>query len=150
MYISPERAAQVLAEHPEWDQDTTLYRFFEANIAGTLLAYYHERLVWFRDEYSDQLPDVDVRTLPIMHMVDQNRLHWYKCQTNYLIGVTTHLRATIDYGLVDDPDMIAAIHEFITSDLNFKVGDPENVDRLARVNSILATVIAYLEEKLPS
>lgn len=141
-----ETAKEVLKRYPDDP-------YFTAIVEGTLSSYYLAILTSFRDDYLDDLPDVDVRMI-----IDEDNLERmdrgepmsssirYKCQTNYVLGVVTHLRGLIYQEVIQDPEIRGAIEEFNASDLNFVVGDPDNPERIARINWILGLVISHLED----
>src|SRR3989337_2623523 len=75
----------------------------------------------------------------------KGRIHTYKCQGNYVRGLSFSLTVAVDQEVITDPEVVEEIIGFQRSDLEFSLGDPGNSDRLARINGILDRVIRYLE-----
>lgn len=139
---SAEQASDVLSSHP--NLDPKLKEYWEAIARGELVGYYSRVFLQKRDDYLDDLPSVDVRTLPV---TESGRLIIYKCQGNYLTGLGTSLQSFVDDGIITDGGVLQAISDFLASDLNFSVGDPENGQRISRINTVLNLVIAHLQTK---
>lgn len=134
-----EQAVRVLEENPSLDGSIKVY--FEAVRDGALPGYYYEEFRRRRFEYSDELPDEDVRlriTDPYARQIQ------YKCQGNYLLGLTTTLQGAVRDGVIIDRGLQRKIEEFVKSDLNFKLGDPKNAERIQRVNDILDKTLSRL------
>ena len=117
-----------------------LRQYFIAIIEGRLPEYYFDLFLRKKTDYSDDLPDVDVRTL----IDDPQRLTQYKCQGNYILGLTLNLRQAITDGVIRDEALTHDITGFVGSDLKFQIGDPSNTDRISRINNVLDRTIAYL------
>jgi hypothetical protein len=92
-----------IANIPEW-----IRPYVEAEQSGTLPQYYLKRLKYFRDEWSDDLPSVDVRTLATLdekgHFVGDK----YKCRGNYIVGFSATLSAAIDDKIIK-PELVKKI-----------------------------------------
>ena len=112
-------------------------------MGGTLPEYYHNRLLHIKNDYSDDLPGVDVRTLPT---VTDERTHAYKCQVNSMMLICSTLRAVVADEVVTDRKTKKEIEQFLKSDLHFTVGDPKNAVRMKRVNQMLDKAIAKLSK----
>ncbi len=141
MGYSKEQAERALQGNP--NLDGSLQRYFTAIIEGTLPQYYSDTLSHKRTDYSDELPSVDVRTL----IDDPKRLTEYKCQGNYVLGLTLSLRQAVADGVISDQKLKQEIEAFVGSDLNFQVGDSQNHTRIRRINQVLDHALAHLARK---
>jgi hypothetical protein len=136
-----EEAERVLQDNPTIDGYSR--RYFTAIIEGKLPQFYLDEFFHRRYGYIDDLPIVDVRTL-IQSLDD---LVQYKCQTNYVVGLALNLRGAIEDGVIDNPELQQDIDEFLISDLNFQVGDPNNTRRINSINVVLDKTIAHLSKR---
>lgn len=114
--------------------------YFEAVKNRTLPQYYRKEIQREKDDYSNEIPPVDVRTM----IPDTERLTKYKCQGNYVLGLCLTLRGVINDEVITDRGVQIDIEQFLSSDLNFQVGDPDNQQRIDRINSILNRVLENL------
>jgi len=156
--ITPEQAREALANppsDPKFREATDLY--LTAIAEGRLPQYYLDKFIDKRNNYSDELPNEDVR-LRIQHQQamwlrtrqgPKPRIRQYKCEGGFIRILVGDLRGTIRNGVITDPILIEEINTFGNSDLNFQVGDPKNVERLACVNGVLDRVIGYLTPMVP-
>lgn len=138
-----EQAEAALRAYPDLDPQYKAY--IEAVRDGTLQSYYCEEFRRRRFDVSDELPNVDVRNL-----IDENsgRMTQYKCQGNYVLGLTTILQAAVADGVITDPPLVKGIQRFVKSDLKFQIGDPGNPARIQRINRILDATLQSLGCKL--
>jgi hypothetical protein len=137
---SPEQAVDALKRYPQLcEKDTPLLRYLLALRDGTLPAYYFSTLHEYRFNRRDDLPSIDVRTL-----LEERGKHIFKCQGNTVLGITLSLSGLVEEGIVVQPELIQEIQEFVRSDLNFQVGDPENPAKIERINTILDKTLGYL------
>ncbi len=140
MGISKEFAQILLEENP--DHPLPWRRKMQAIVDGALPNFYIESLTFKRDSYSNDLPSVNVHEIP---RKEGERATRYKCQGNFIIGLTDTFHCMIEEEIVTDPQIIENIQAFLKSDLEFQIADPENVNRLARVNDVIDNLITYLE-----
>ena len=136
-------------EKPKFDIESVpepLRPYFEAMENGTLPQYYLDRLRHKRDDYLDDLPDVDVRRLATLddkgHFVGDN----YKCRSNYISGLAGTLSAAIDDGVITDSELVEKIQSFRQHDFRHSHGEFTTPQEIDMINQILADVIQYLEE----
>jgi hypothetical protein len=137
---TPEAARDVLARNT-W-LEGRMRGYWQAIIDGTLPQHYLSEFLSKKNDYSDELPAVDVRTLPETR---GERPTVYKCQANYLTGLGVGLISAVKDGVIVDENVIAAIELYRSSDLAFAVGDPNNQERLDIVNATLDLVIDHLQ-----
>lgn len=135
---SKEIAIQVLEKN--LDIPEGLKEYFGAIRDDTLPQYYLKELLIKRNDYSDETPPVDVRSL----IPDSERLTRFKCQGNYVLGLCLTLKTAMEDGVVSDSGTKREIDQFLASDLNFKVGDPANQQRIGRINKVLNRLIGEL------
>lgn len=64
---------------------------------------------------------------------------------NYVSGLCVTLRAFIKEGILDDAELIGQIESFLESDLTFQVNDPKNQERINLINTVLDSVLNFLE-----
>ena len=102
--------------------------------------YYRKEIQIRKDDYSNETPSVDVRTL----ISATEKFHMYKCQTNYVLGLCLTLRGIIMDEVITDRGVRIDIEQFLGSVLNFQVGDPDNQQRVGRINRILDRVLGKL------
>jgi hypothetical protein len=122
--------------------------YFTALAEGTLPAFYLRKFVFFRDNYSDELPleDVSMKT----EAINGRTKVVYKCQGNFTGAVMNWLRYGLKNEDITNPTLIEKIKAFVDSDdLEFQIGDPRNVERLARVNGLIGNVIEYFSPMVP-
>jgi hypothetical protein len=141
MGYSKEQAERVLQENPEIDGSMRTY--FQAIVEGTLPEYYLDLFTHKKTDYSDELPSVDVRTL----IDDPQRLTKYKCQGNYVVGLSLSLQQAMSDGVISDGGLKRKIEGFIKSDLDFQVGDPNNNSRINHINEILNKTLTHISSK---
>ena len=122
-----------------------LQPYLEARQNGTLPQYFLEVLRIKRDEYLDNLPEVDVRTLATIdergRFVGDN----YKCRGNYIWGLSGILEHTIEDGVITEPQLIEQIGAFKQHDFKFLHGEFTTQQEIDTINQILAEVINSLE-----
>jgi hypothetical protein len=116
--------------------------FFIAVRDGTLPQYYCQRLYTYRFKRLDDLPQTDVRSLQEASGED----HPYKCQTTNVVAISHCLQGLIEQGVLDQPEFKQEVEDFVHSDLNFQAGDPNNQDRIDRINAILDKTLGYLQD----
>lgn len=141
MGYSKEQAQRALQNNPE--MDGSMQRYFTAIIEGTLPEYYADLFTHKKTDYSDELPSVDVRTL----INDTERLTRYKCQGNYVVGLSLSLRQAVADGVIKDQRLQREIEGFVKSDLNFQIGDPQNQARIGKINRVLDHALSHLAKK---
>ncbi len=142
MGYSKEQAERVLQENPEIDGSMRSY--FQAIVEGTLPEYYLDLFTHKKTDYSDESPSVDVRTL----IDDPHRLTKYKCQGNYVVGLSLSLQQAVSDGIITDGGLKRKIEDFRNSDLDFQVGDPNNSSRINRINGILDKTLGHISSKV--
>ncbi len=135
---TPEVAVRVLKDNPNIPSENKKY--FEAVRDGTLFQYYRNEIQRYRDAYSDEIPQFLARRL----ISGEESLTKYKCQMTYVIGLCLSLRGAVEDGIIVSHDIQECISLFLESDLNFQVGDPQNEERITRINQILDIVITEL------
>ena len=133
-----EGATRTLQTNP--DMPDGLRRYFEAVRDGTLSEYYRGEFSRLQNDYSDELPDVDVRNL----IDDPERLTKYKCQGNYVVSLCLSLKGALADDVITDQGTQKVITNFLSSDLNFQVGDPVNSQRISQINTVLGSVLRKL------
>ena len=144
MKYTPEQARHALIEMGERDFGWTT-RYFEAIRNGELPSFYGQVFASFK-LYSDDLPG------------PQLVVEWHpdypamKCRAHAIIGITSQLRGGITDEVITDEKLKTAINEFIAGPWNScrpgaSKGEfwttPEEIQRM---NTMLDTVIAYLEK----
>lgn len=139
---SKEQACLALQRYPTMDANQR--RYCQAIIDGTLSEYYLADFLRKRDDFSDDLPEVDVRTLPA---TQGNRKIVFKCQGNYLAGLGLSLRCAIDDGVITDTSIISLINSLLGDDLIFTIGDSQNEHKIKKINDILNRVIEFIKKQ---
>lgn len=136
-------------EKPKFDIESvpaSLRPYFEARENGTLPKYFLDRFKRWRDDYRDDLPNVDIRTLATLdekgHFVGDN----YKCRGNYIFGLAGTLSAAIEDGAITDSVLIEKIQRFKQHDFRYIHGEFTTQQEIDMINQILAEVIQYLEK----
>jgi len=145
-----EQAERVLLQYPNLDDSSREEMI--AVIEGKLPQFYLGQFCNLRDNYSNELPLEDVGMLIQHQEVEwlksrqgpEPRFTQYKCQGNFVFGLSQTLQSAVSNEVIKDDALKEDIEIFRHSDLDFQVGDPRNVERLASVNGILNEVIAYL------
>jgi hypothetical protein len=134
-------------ERPKFDLNNVPEGFrpyFEAKENGTLKEFYLKEFIHRRDDYSDELPDVDVRTLTKLdekgHFTGDN----YKCRGNYISALSLKLRTAVEDGIVTDPEVINKIEQF--KGFGYVEGKRTTKEEIDFINQILADVIEHLEK----
>ena len=119
--------------------------FFEAKENGTLKEYYAGKFRHLRDDYRDDLPAEDVRSLTKLdekgHFVGDN----YKCRGNYMFILSNVLAGAIENGVIADPEVLKKIEEFQHHDFRFRHDERTTPEEIELINRTLKAVIAYLE-----
>lgn len=115
---------QAKSESPEKLREHFLYRFLH-----------------FRDNYSDELPERDVRELI---GVDEHMTK-YKCQGNYLVGLGVTLGTALEDGVFTSQAVYEQVESFLHHDFEFSHGRFTTREEIVLVNATLATVIQSLE-----
>ena len=109
--------------------------------------YYITKLKNLRDNFSEELPDVKVSLLQ-QELDDYGRFkEKYKCQKNYLIGLSLDLRSAIDDEIITDIQIIEKINEFGNYDFKCEDGEFTTQKEIDMINEVLNETIEYLEEK---
>ena len=121
-----------------------LRAYWIAIAEGKLPEYYLERLVHKKTDYSDELPATDVRALIDSQIPIPTRLTQYKCQGNFVVSLSLDLQGAVEDGVITDDTLKQEVSDFVRSDLEFKVGDLNNPNRISRINTILDRTIFYL------
>jgi len=135
---SREAVIRALEENP--NMSGTIKRYFEAIRDNTLPEFYREELQNKRDNYLDETPPVDVRTI----ITDTDNLTRYKCQGTYVVGLCLTLKGALADGVVTNGRTQKEVLQFLSSDLNFQVGDPLNQSRISSINRVLNTMLGQL------
>ncbi len=133
---------------PEFDLSSvpdSLRAYFEAKMNGTLREYFSEELTHLRDDFLDDLPTEDVRTLATLdehgRFVGDN----YKCRGNYIFMLAGTLQSVVTDGVVTNPKVIERIKQFRGFDWSFQKGERTTPSEIEMINQILASVIGSLE-----
>jgi hypothetical protein len=149
--IRKEQAEHALTSISNLTTREIIEPYFTAIIEGTLPQYYLDQFSFFKHDYSDELPLEDVRTIiEQSDGINSARAHQYKCQGNFVLGLNATLQSAVLDEVIRDEAFMEDIEMLRHSDLRFAVGDPKNVERLARVNGILDRVIEYLTPMVPA
>lgn len=121
--------------------------YFEAKENGTLPHYYLDRFKHWRDDYRDDLPEVDIRTLAKLdergHFVGDN----YKCRGNYIFGLAGTLSGALGDGVITDSELLIKVQKFRQNDFAYTHNEFTTQQEIDMINHILADVIQYLETK---
>lgn len=108
---------------------------------------YLKKFLDMRDNYSNELPDVDVRALDAFDKDGRPTFRCnYKCLGNYIIGLCLRLEAVVDKKLVTDRALIEKINQFRNHDFRFSHGEFTTQEEIDMINSILNDVIEYLQK----
>ena len=104
-------------------------------------------LYGLRDDYSDDLPDTDVRLL--VSLTEDGRYDGgnYKCRGNFITNMGAVLSDAIICGVITDSELIERIHLFLNWDFSYLHGKFTTLQEIDMINQILADVIQCLEEK---
>ena len=126
--------------------------YFKAKENGILPQYYLNWLKHLRDDYRDDLPDVDVRALVTLFDEGGHRFinDNYKCSGNYIFGLSGTLFSAVNDGVITDADLIEKIQKFRQHDFRFHYGEFTTQQEIDLINQILVDVIQYLEEQTPT
>ncbi len=131
---SKEQAQTVITDNP--NMDPAFREYWQAIAEGTLNNYYKKGLIYKRDAYSNDLPQKDVSG---EHL--ENGQAKYKCQGNYVVGLSMELKAAIADEIITDQKTIEAIFDLFNEDIKFELGNPNNKLLLDKINSILNMAI---------
>ena len=107
--------------------------------------YFYQELYWRRHERLDDLPDFDVRILPL----DDPSFNKYKCQGNYIFGLGITLRGAVEEGVIKDPEMIRHIENFIYHDFAFHAGYRTTREEIDMINAILDEALENIRKQYP-
>jgi len=128
------------------DVSELLRLYVEAKQSGKLCKYYVGRFQHKRDDYIDDLPEVDVRTLATLddksHFLGDN----YKCRGNYIVGLSLDLQAAVNDGVINDCALASKINGFSHHNFSFQRGEFTTKEEMVMINRILADVIQHLGE----
>ena len=150
--FTKEQALQALTSFPENPSRS----LFEAIIHDTLPQYFYKEMFSLRYDYSDELPNTDVRFLIDLSAQLSNGHYQtlcYKCQTNYLRAFVRTLTNVLEYQLINDPEITAAVTTFIEDPNNlqgFEIGHPANANRIVSMNQVLDQVIGGFQNQYGS
>ncbi|KKP38794.1 hypothetical protein A2229_04045 [Candidatus Peregrinibacteria bacterium RIFOXYA2_FULL_33_7] len=136
-------------ENPEFDIENVpefIRPYFEAKKKGTLPQYYLNIFKHVRDNYLDDLPKDDVRTLATLDEKGNFIINNYKCLGNSIVGLAVNLSGSIEDGAITDPELIRKIEDFKKHDFRYVHGEFTTQEEIDMINQILADVIQYLEQ----
>ncbi len=121
--------------------------YFEAKEKGALREYFLDSFKHWKNDYKDDLPDVDIRTLVTLddrgHFVGDN----YKCRGNYIWGLSGTFSTAITDGVITDSKLLEKIKNFQQHDFRYLHNEFTTQQEIDMINQILADVIQYLEKK---
>ncbi len=144
--ISPERAREALEEHP--GASGWYRKYFESVVNGTMHEYYLSRLLNYRTNYSDDLPEVDVRELAGISSDGSSFTNDnYKCRGNVIMGIGLDLSGAVKRGVLEGEHILKAVEEFKKHDFRFNHGEFTTRDEINLINRTLDSAISYIAEK---
>lgn len=104
-----------------------------------------------RDNYSNELPDVNVRTSDRFDKDSKSIISSkYKCRGNYIVGLCLRLDAVVEKKLVTDIELIEKIKQFRKHDFRFSHDEFTTQEEIDMINDILNDVIDYLQKNKAS
>jgi len=126
----------------------TLY--IEAREEGTLPQFYLELFHDLKHNYTDELPEEDVRN----HIeIDQETGLWkglnYKCRGNYIVGLSSWLQGAIEDSVITENLIQGEINSFRKHSFNFERGEFTSQKEINMMNKVLDIVIENLSEEQP-
>ena len=140
-------------EKEDNSQNITIFEEYEFGRANGNLEDYYLRLFGQLDsEYSDDLPDVDVRTL--IGITEEGK--WdtpsgsgtaYKCQGNYIVMFASWLKAAVKDSIIENTELIKQIASFQAHKFNFEKGEFTSQEEIKLIKSILNEIIRDLSTK---
>ena len=143
---NPRQEEQDKATNHLIDVPEQLRPYFEAREKGELKHYYLEEFYHLSSDYLDDLPAGDVRDSVTLdekgHFVGDK----YKCRGNYIFGLSGKLNGAIRDGVINDPDLLKKIDEFMHHDFRFAHGQFTTKEEIDLINNLLNLVIRYLEK----
>jgi hypothetical protein len=129
------------------EKDITIFEEYEiAKESGNLNDYYLRLFKFLDEKYSDDLPDVDVRTL--IGITEKGK--WdtpsgsgtaYKCQANYIIMFASWLKSAVEDSIIENIELIEQITNFQSHKFNFEKGAFTSKIELDMINDIIDAVI---------
>jgi len=154
---TPEQAINVLKRYSGREDFIPTAPFWEAIRDGILPQWYLDRFRLFRDDYSDDLPGIDLdkndpdyRYLRLKATYDHPTGNKLKCRKNVIRSIYGHFQGAINQEVIVDEGVIEVIESFGSRDWECDKGDkgehwttPEEIDL---INDTLDVVISHLEE----
>jgi len=139
-------------EKEDNSQNITIFEEYEiARKSGNLKDYYLRLFKYLDSEYSDNLPDVDVRTL--IEITQEGK--WdtpsgsgtaYKCQGNYISMLAGWLKIAVKDSVIEDFQLIEQLDSFYSHEFNFEQGKFTSQEEIDMMNNVLNLVIDNLSE----
>ena len=120
--------------------------YFKAKENKALPQYYLDRFKHKRDDYFDDLPKTDVRTLATIDEKGRFIREAYKCRGSYITGLAVTLLNAINNGIIADSKLIEKIQRFKQHDFRYLNNKFTTQQEINMINKILADVIQYLEK----
>ena len=115
----------------------------EARLEGgeKMRSYYREDFVRKKNDYSDELPEQDVRNL----IGANDRFTQYKCQRNFILGLNLALRGCLEHNGFRKPETEEAVNNFLHHQWSTEQeGGRTTPEEIRIMNSILDVAIEDL------
>jgi len=117
--------------------------------------YYFRLFNYINNAFSDDLPDVDVRTLiGITETGEWDTITGsgiaYKCQGNYIIMFGSWIRSIVEDSLIQDSELIEEINYFFSHNFSFTKGEFTSKEEINLIKSILNGIITNLSVRRQS
>ena len=148
--MSRDRERSKANQIPEW-----VKKEMEARDKGALPQFYLEKLRILKKDFSNELPEEDVRNLA--EVDDSGFVDKFKCKGNYIVGLSTTLQGAIREGIITSPEIKEKIEEFRTYKFHFqseegatkeerRANQRTTEDEIKYINATLDLIIKHLEE----
>jgi len=123
-----------------------LKSYYKAKDDGTLVQYYLDKFRNKRDNYLDDLPSFDVRTLGLDEKGNFISSK-YKCGGNYIVGLALTLESAIEDNIITNSELIETIQKFRHHNFNYYTGKFTSKQEIDMINNVLKNSIQNLETR---
>jgi hypothetical protein len=132
---------------PKFDKENPLKPYLDAKENGTLPKYYLNRFKYFRDDWLNDLPSINVHLLATLDREGKFVGDDYKCRWNYIVGLSLTLETAVEDSVIADSELVKKIGNFRHYDFKFLHNEFTTKEEIDMINQILADMIQYLEGK---
>lgn len=148
----PDRYKRIKEELRE-SGSLRLLSYLEAIEKGSLTDYYLTLFLSYRDDYSGDLPQKDVRKLIEINENGEfntrtGRGTAFKCQGNYIVGLALALQKAIDDSVIINPSTLESVEGFLDHDFNYIDGRFTSPEEIDLINHTLDQVIEDIGQQL--